>query len=550
MQTRNKILAFLLCFFVIGALPISADSAQVGRQAQDIIDSIIACKLKDAQAQNLQQWIDSSLSDGIGMSAEWYVISISQSGSYDFSSYETALTDYLSKNTVRSASTRQKYALALLAVGSRDAYIYSVMQSSIGEQGIMSYIYGLHLLNNGCSGSTVSETDVKAKLLELQLSDGGWAVSGTTGDVDVTAMALQALAPHCKNDENIKSAVDRALSMLSARQLDTGDYSSYGEPNAESTAQVITALSALGIDSEGDSRFQKNENTPFDGILKYRLADGSFSHKEGEASNENATAQVLYSMTAYKRMTEGKSGLYIFDACATSDDETEGESVADTSQGKNNTPAVDGTEDTADGAADDGSNAVGGYKLWAFLGISAFSAVTAVLLVIFKKAHKKNIAVLLAVTAVAVCTVIFTDIKSAEDYYSSQEGSKENIVGTVTLSIRCDTVVGKSDSEYIPADGVILKTSEFDIDSDDTVYDIMTEAVRKYGLHMESSGTDGMIYICGINYLYEFDYGDLSGWTYHINGKEMSVGCDSYILSDGDEIEWQYTCELGQDLKQ
>ncbi|MEE1357735.1 MAG: DUF4430 domain-containing protein [Clostridia bacterium] len=146
--------------------------------------------------------------------------------------------------------------------------------------------------------------------------------------------------------------------------------------------------------------------------------------------------------------------------------------------------------------------------------------------------------------------MIFTDIKSAEDYYSSQEGSKENIVGTVTLSIRCDTVVGKSDSEYIPADGVILKTSEFDIDSDDTVYDIMTEAVRKYGLHMESSGTDGMIYICGINYLYEFDYGDLSGWTYHINGKEMSVGCDSYILSDGDEIEWQYTCELGQDLKQ
>ena len=550
MQTRNKILAFLLCFFVIGALPISADSAQVGRQAQDIIDGIIACKLKDAQAQNLQQWIDSSLSDGIGMSAEWYVISISQSGSYDFSSYETALTDYLSKNTVRSASTRQKYALALLAVGSRDAYIYSVMQSSIGEQGIMSYIYGLHLLNNGCSGSKVSETDVKAKLLELQLSDGGWAVSGTTGDVDVTAMALQALAPHCKNDENIKSAVDRALSMLSARQLDTGDYSSYGEPNAESTAQVITALSALGIDSEGDSRFQKNENTPFDGILKYRLADGSFSHKEGEASNENATAQVLYSMTAYKRMTEGKSGLYIFDACATSDDETEGESVADTSQGKNNTPAVDGTVDTADGAADDGSNAVGGYKLWACLGISAFSAVTAVLLVIFKKAHKKNIAVLLAVTAVAVCTVIFTDIKSAEDYYSSQEGSKENIVGTVTLSIRCDTVVGKSDSEYIPADGVILKTSEFDIDSDDTVYDIMTEAVRKYGLHMESSGTDGMIYICGINYLYEFDYGDLSGWTYHINGKEMSVGCDSYILSDGDEIEWQYTCELGQDLKQ
>jgi len=58
-----------------------------------------------------------------------------------------------------------------------------------------------------------------------------------------------------------------------------------------------------------------------------------------------------------------------------------------------------------------------------------------------------------------------------------------------------------------------------------------------------------MVYISGINHIYEFDYGELSGWMYRVNGGTPSVGCGSYILSDGDKIEWLYTCELGEDLK-
>ena len=58
-----------------------------------------------------------------------------------------------------------------------------------------------------------------------------------------------------------------------------------------------------------------------------------------------------------------------------------------------------------------------------------------------------------------------------------------------------------------------------------------------------------MVYISGINYLYEFDFGDLSGWVYHVNGVSPSVGCGEYKLSDGDRIEWLYTCNLGNDLK-
>jgi hypothetical protein len=66
---------------------------------------------------------------------------------------------------------------------------------------------------------------------------------------------------------------------------------------------------------------------------------------------------------------------------------------------------------------------------------------------------------------------------------------------------------------------------------------------------MENSGSEGMVYIAGIHYLYEFDFGDLSGWIYHVNGESSSAGCDSYVLSENDTIEWLYTCELGNDLK-
>ena len=148
--------------------------------------------------------------------------------------------------------------------------------------------------------------------------------------------------------------------------------------------------------------------------------------------------------------------------------------------------------------------------------------------------------------------ILLTDISSPEDYYSGEQKHKENAIGTVTMEIRCDTIVGKSDSEYIPADGVILPPTAFDIEAGDTVFDILTEAAQTYGIQVENKGSagssHGMVYIAGINYIYEFDYGDLSGWVYHVNGITPSVNSGEYELSDGDRVEWLYTCEIGHDL--
>ena len=76
----------------------------------------------------------------------------------------------------------------------------------------------------------------------------------------------------------------------------------------------------------------------------------------------------------------------------------------------------------------------------------------------------------------------------------------------------------------------------------------------QYTIQVENKGSagssHGMVYISGINYIYEFDFGDLSGWVYHVNGITPSRNCGEYVLSDGDRIEWLYTCEVGHDLNE
>ena len=222
-------------------------------RVQKIIDGIIACQLQNAGADDVQAWIDDSLSQTAGKGTEWLVFGLSRQGRYDFSAYHAALLDNAQNGGVLSAATRQKYALVLLATGGSNDFVEQTAQETIGAQGIMTWVYGLHLLNNGCKGS-VTVGQVVEELLRLQLADGGWALRGDAADVDVTAMTIQALAPHA-NDERVAEATERAVEVLSKRQLETGDFNSYGAPNPESAAQVMIALAALDADVLEDERF-------------------------------------------------------------------------------------------------------------------------------------------------------------------------------------------------------------------------------------------------------------------------------------------------------
>ena len=155
MFMKNRVLIKFICalsvcllLFSAGPVSVEANTNTVG-EAKSLMDGIVEFKLNESRASSVQNWISSSLAANAGVSSEWYILALSQSGSYDFSAYQTALKDYLNNNKVSSASSRQKYALAFIATGSADTYISDVMENSIGKQGVMSWIFGLHLLNNG-----------------------------------------------------------------------------------------------------------------------------------------------------------------------------------------------------------------------------------------------------------------------------------------------------------------------------------------------------------------------------------------------------------------
>ena len=263
-QLMKKLLSVLLPAWILltGILLIPVRAEDVSGYAEEII-------IHQSGGDSAQNWINGALTENAGISSEWYILALSQSGDYDFSSYRNALHEYLETHEIYSASSRLKYALALASCGERDGYITEALENSIGQQGVMSWIYGLHLLNNGFTCESCSLESAVNQLLSMQLEDGGWAVIGTVGDIDVTAMAVQALAVHYGTNPEVQSACDRALEFLSEHQQDYGGYQSFGTENLESTAQVVTALSALGIDGFSDERFIRNGNTLLTGMLTF-----------------------------------------------------------------------------------------------------------------------------------------------------------------------------------------------------------------------------------------------------------------------------------------
>lgn len=536
---KNKLVTaitplLIVLSLLIGGMPVSSAEEDTAVKAQSFTDGIVAYQLKETGAISVQEWIDGALTQNAGTSAEWYVLALSQSGTYDFTRYERALLEYLAENEVGSASTRQKYALALIACGSTDPYIGQTMNDSIGRQGIMSWIYGLHLLNNGYSSDSYTLPEVIQKLLSLRLSDGGWAVMGTVSEIDVTAMAIQALSPYYTTDPAVKAAVEEALTLLSARQEENGDYVSYGVPNPESTAQVLVALSALGIDAATDARFVKNGNTLFDGIGLYRLADGSFCHQRDGGSNQAATVQVLGGMVSYLRMKEGKPGLYLLD-----ERDPAGLESAPSTEQESSVPVSDLTQPPAEQKS-------GGYKLWGSVVILLLAVAVCAVLYLRKKRNGKNFLVVLAVAGAAVAVLLMTDFQTADEYYQNAGAAKENSIGTVTLTIRCDEIPDKS-AAHIPDDGILLAVTAFAIEEGDTVYDILREAAGKYQISLETGGGGDSVYVRGIGGIYEFAFGELSGWVYEVNGESPSQSCGAYRLSSDDAIEWRYSLDGGME---
>lgn len=184
-------------------------------------------------------------------------------------------------------------------------------------QGNNGPIWALIALDSGNypASGTATRQALLETILSAQTTDGGWTVSGTKADSDMTGMALQALAPYYDTDENVRAAVDKAIDRLSQMQSEDGAFrADYGDgnpvPTSESIAQVITALSALGIDPATDPRFVKSGGSALEALLRYYVDSGGFRHLLDGELDGMATEQGYYALTAYFRFRSGEKRLY------------------------------------------------------------------------------------------------------------------------------------------------------------------------------------------------------------------------------------------------
>ena len=257
---------------------------------------------------------------------EWMVIGLARSGRTVPAGYYDNVVKYVKANADANerlhptkVTDNARVILALTAIGKDVTNVggHNLLKgldsmAYVQAQDINGPIFTLIALdshNYPTMGDVTREKLIQV-ILDAQLNDGGWNLSAENADPDMTAMAIQALAPYYKNNETVKAAVDKALEALSALQRSDGGFGSWDTVNSESCAQVIVALTALGIDPTADSRFVKNGHTVLDALAGFYVTGGGFRHTAGGERNDMATEQGYYALAAYYRFANTQTRLY------------------------------------------------------------------------------------------------------------------------------------------------------------------------------------------------------------------------------------------------
>ena len=267
---------------------------------------------------------------------EWEIIDLARYGYTNVPMYETYYASVEEKVKETGAiihkskvteNERTILALTALGVDCTDVAGYNILEplydeTFVTKQGVNGVVFGLLAIDAANAPDSLEEdgTNIREflvqKILEAELSTGGWTFFGAA-DPDMTGMAIQALAPYYNTNTDVKEAVDRGLDVLSNMQRDDGGFASWGSLNSESAAQVVTALSALGIDADTDPRFVKNGISVLDNLISFKdEATGGFRHikkdQNGNVYGENAmaTQQGTYALVAYYRYKHGMPALY------------------------------------------------------------------------------------------------------------------------------------------------------------------------------------------------------------------------------------------------
>ena len=482
----------------------------------------------------------------------------------------SAAEELVSRDGFVTPTELQRAAIVLSALGKCprgliDRAVY--LNEDLDRQGFNAWLWALIAAN--CSGAESPENAVNtresitAHILSRQLSDGGFALFGDKADADVTAAAIYALAPVSGNEE-VSAAVSAAVECLSGMQLESGGFMSIGVENCESAAQAVIAFAAAGVN---DARLEKAVGA----VMSYRREDGGFAHTSDGESNRVATVQALEALTA---LVLSERGELLFGASLPRDESAVTEEVnegsgAETAPetgaavGTGNTPetsAAVGTGNTPETSAAVGTgnapetnkSTLGGQDIKLIICVVCAAGALACAVVF---AVKRRGGLLAAAVVLAVCGggVWLLDIKTPEEYYGQEEQSGV----TVTVTADCSAVLSRmgdideavNPAEVIPADGVVIGQTEVSVAEGGTAFDALTAAARANGVRVDYTGSVYGVYINGIGFIYEFGFGSTSGWMYRVNGEFPDTSAGTFELSEGDIVEFIYTCDMGNDIR-
>ena len=454
----------------------------------------------------------------------------------------------------------------------------------VSEQGNNGTAFALIALDSGnyydnATGTTARNAWINS-LLDAQISDGSWGIDADFpgSNVDMTAMVVQALAPYCSTNATVKAAVDKAVEWLSVEYQKTGDYGS-----SESAAQVIVALSALGIDARTKADFQYKGISVLSNFLSYADPNSKgFLHDKQPNStvNQMASEQAAYTLVAYDRYVNGSKRLYDM-SDVTKRENADAQAVIDMI---NQIGYVDESSYNAIAEARNAYNKLSAADKEKVTNYNTLTAAETSYKAILKqkqtdqykalKAHyddllndktkkygtaaKKKLASILQqaqtdMNAAESCervTAIYE--KAITDLDAVKPGDIEvtfRLIGALEATQDVDLTT----DSYLPEYVTWVPTKTYALQENATVYDLFTEAMSDAGLRYIGAESNyvSTIYApsCLGGYtLSEFTNGKKSGWMYTVNGTHPNQGLKNWTLKDGDVVIWHYVNDYSHEV--
>lgn len=380
------------------------------------------------------------------------------------------------------------------------------------------------------NGAVWTRDKLIQQILSFQTAEGGFGLTDNKrSSIDMTSMALQALAPH-RDNQQVSASFDKAVSHLQSQMTENAGFLDAGKENSNSTAQVLTALTAAGIDPLAkENGFTNGEKNIVANLDSYK-ADSGFMWQQGQGANGMATQQVVYALEAYRRFAKNENRLY---------DLTDVEIKADESDRQAANAVIEKIHAIGDTitleSKDEIQEARKAYnaltdKQKKLVGEDALAKLEAA------EEELKNLENTTVVGHVVVSVERFT---IGQGYIHEPVVvpfvTNDNAVSILKKVIGEENWVGNDgDSAYLEAIvGGDLGSDKVKVP--DYIAQIggpTTEQAKEYG-HSGAWDTP--------NTLGQFDYNNMSGWMYHVNGEEVGYGMASYKPKDGDVLRYQFT---------